>query len=220
MAVGKKPMSSAALEWTGRSFKLLDIQRHISNAEFWARCRQSGVRVVAIDGPCDTNGLRLRSDWSGWDVRQRGARRDGEVALCREGIGLFWTTHATITRFDGASRWIARSLRLFGDRLGPAAPERIEVHPHGAFAVMWRRLARGALPNKKAVEGRRARLALLAAFIAGADQAHLPDHDAVDAGCAALVAGLHVLGLTRAVGTDAGGGRIWIPMIDDRGRPK
>ena len=45
----------------------------------------------------------------------------------------------------------------------------------------------------------------------GVSSATLPDHDAVDAAAAALVAAMHRLGMARAAGTEAGGGRIWLP---------
>jgi hypothetical protein len=57
----------------------------------------------------------------------------------------------------------------------------------------------------------RPRLALLAALVDGVSTRSLPDHDAVDAAAAALVGALRLRGLARAVGTEAGGGRIWLP---------
>jgi hypothetical protein len=207
-------MAAVTLAWTGARFLLLNARRHRRNAELWAHCRRDAVRVVAIDGPCATNGLAVRSDWSGWDRRRRGAQRDAEIALAKERIGLFWTTHATVVRFEGASRWIARSLRLFGDDLGARPPERIEVHPHGMFTVLSRRLGRGDPPNKHSPAGRRARIAILRRYVPELDGALQPDHDAVDAAAAAVMAGLHALRLTRPLGTHVGGGLIWLPRID------
>jgi hypothetical protein len=208
MEAGPKPMAAAAIAWDGRRLRLAAVGRARTNAELWAFCRASGARVVAVDGPCATNGLRLRARSRGWDLRRRGGRRDGEVALAAEGLPLFWTTHATVARFDGAARWIARSLRLFADPAGGAF-ERIEVYPHGAF-----RLLGGPLPAKGTGGGRAARLAVLARLVDGVSAAALPDHDALDAGAAALVGALRALGLARKVGTTRGGGEIWMPAAD------
>jgi hypothetical protein len=88
----------------------------------------------------------------------------------------------------------------------------MEVYPHGAFVVLWNALGgRGGLPAKGTRAGRRARLALLATLVPGLSPRDLPDHDAVDAAAAALVAALRRLGLARSVGTIRGGGRIWLP---------
>ncbi len=88
----------------------------------------------------------------------------------------------------------------------------MEVYPHGAFAVLWNALGgRGPLPAKGTRAGRRARLAILAALVGGISPRDLPDHDAVDAAAAALVAALRRLRLARFVGTVRGGGRIWLP---------
>jgi predicted nuclease with RNAse H fold len=207
-----KAMSSVALEWDGRTLRLLGRAEHRENADLWRRCREVGASVVAIDGPCATNGLRVLPGWRGWDLAVRGGRRDGEVALSAAGVRIFWTTHGTVARFDGASRWIARSLRLFSDPVPGAPLQRIETHPHGAFLLLWRRLGRKGAPGHKArAAGRRARLALLSTFVSGAEGALLPHHDAVDAACAALVGALHALGATRAFGTKSGGGLIWLP---------
>jgi hypothetical protein len=208
MEAGEKDMAAAALAWDGRRLRLAAVARARSNADLWAFCRLVGARVLAVDGPCSTAGLRLRADRSGWDLRVRGGVRDAEAALAREGFPLYWTTHATVAGFDGASRWIARSLGLFADPAAPRGLARIETYPHGAFAVL-----RGGprLPAKGTGAGRRARLALLSALVDGLSGEALPDHDAVDACAAAFVGALHRLGLARAVGTVGGGGRIWLP---------
>jgi hypothetical protein len=209
MERGDKPMPSVALRWQGGRFRFLGLALHVENASLWQRCRALRAALVGLDGPCSTRGLRLRTDLRGWDLSARGGVRDGEVALRRAGLGLFWTTHATVARFDGASRWIARSLLLFAGR---APAPRIEVYPHGVFALLWRTSA-GAVPlrAKATPRGRAQRLSMLRQLIDGLSPRALPDHDAVDACAAALAAGLHRLGLARAYGTEAGGGRIWLP---------
>jgi hypothetical protein len=206
-----KPMPCVVLEWTGKRFQFKERREHLANQMLWEQVARVGATVVCIDGPCATNGLQLKPDWTGWDLSVPGAMRDGELALHAAGVKLFWTTHATISNFEGASRWIARSLRLFADLEG-APSERIETHPHGAFHVLWRLLGRtDPLPAKSGSAGRKARLWVLQTFIPDIDPAELPDHDAVDAACAALVAGLHGLGLSKSFGTRTNGGSIWMP---------
>jgi predicted nuclease with RNAse H fold len=135
--------------------------------------------------------------------------RGGELALSRTGVNLFWTTQNTVTKFEGASRWIARSLVLFSEQ---RERTNIETHPHGAFTFLWQLFGMaGTLPKKLKATGRNARLAILRAFIPDLSDEMVPDHDAVDAACAALVAGLHRLGLTVAFGNANNGGQIWMP---------
>src|SRR5206468_7906979 len=125
--------------------------------------------------------------------------RSGELQLSREGVNLFWTTQNTVLRFEGASRWIARSLVLFSEQ-----PERqkIETHPHGAFTFLWRMFGNSGTPPKKSkTAGRQARLAILRSFIPGLADGMVPNHDALDAACAGLVAGLHQFRLTMPFGT-------------------
>lgn len=206
-----KPMPCVVLEWTGQKLQFNECLEHLANRMLWEQVARVGATVVCIDGPCATNGLQIRPDWSGWDLSVPGATRDGELALHAAGVKLFWTTHATVSNFDGASRWIARSLRLFADPEGAPA-ERIETHPHGAFSMLWRLLGRtDPLPGKSGPAGRKARLWVLQTFVPDIDPAALPDHDAVDAACAALVASLHGLGLSKSFGTRTYGGSIWMP---------
>jgi hypothetical protein len=116
-----------------------------------------------------------------------------------------------VLRFEGASRWIARSLVLFSEQ-----PERqkIETHPHGAFTFLWRMFGNSGTPPKKSkTAGRQARLAILRSFMPGLAEGMVPNHDALDAACAALVAGLHQFGLTKPFGTVNDGGVIWMPDI-------
>ncbi len=215
----KKAMPSVALAWTGREIVFEGVALHTENAEFWARVRELGASLVCIDGPCQTNGLRVLPGWTGWDESARGGTRDGEVELTKAGVGLFWTTHATVTRFKGASEWIARALRLF-DEAHASATKAIETHPHGAFTFLWRQPgAPTNLPKKKGPAGRAARLAMLRAFIPTLEDAALRDHDAVDAAAAALVAVLHRLGATKSFGTEGGGGLIWMPVDAVRPQP-
>ena len=49
------------------------------------------------------------------------------------------------------------------------------------------------------------------AFIDGLAESMVPNHDALDAACAALVAGLHRLGLTTPFGSPSDGGELWMP---------
>jgi predicted nuclease with RNAse H fold len=212
MEEGPKAMAAVALAWDGRRLRLEATVRLRANAELWAFCREVRARVLAIDGPCGTNGLRLRRDGRGWDLRARGGVRDAEAALAREGFRLFWTTHATVARFDGASRWIARSLRLFADPAAPRGLARIEVYPHGTFEVLRRALGIARpLATKATPGGRAGRLAILARLVEGISSPALAGHDAVDAAAAALTGARCRLGGARAVGTAAGGGRIWLP---------
>jgi hypothetical protein len=187
------------------------VEKHERNDEFCKRVASERASVVCIDGPCSTNGLRCRADWSFWNDAEQGDIRDGERSLAQEGIGLFWTTFTTVMGFDEASRWIARSLRIFHDlpRLAPKC-EAIETHPNAAFTVMWRAFGQtGTLPKKTTAAGRDVRLAVLRSFIAGLSADTLRDHEEVDAACAALVAALHALKITRPYGTCAG--VIWVP---------
>lgn len=212
-----KAMPSVGLEWTGDRIVFRGVENHRSNDDFWARARDLGATLVCIDGPCATNGLRVLPAWAGWDAAARGGSRDGEIELSLVGVGLFWTTHATVTRFTpGASEWIARALRLFDEARGLAI-EAIETHPHGAFTLLWRGAGLTTnLPKKTTPGGRAARLAMLRAFVPTLAESAAPDHDAVDACVAALVAILHRLGATRSFGTVTGGGQIWMPS--DRAR--
>lgn len=213
MTAGPRPMDVVALAGNGEAggLRLLARARPTTNAEVWAFCRAAGAEILAIDGPCGTAGLRMRPGARGWGACA-GGTRDAERALAREGFALFWTTAATVRRFDGASRWIARSLRLFRDRAAPAGLVRIETYPHAAFAILHAAGGgRGALPVKSSPRGRAARLASLRRFVPGLPDGALPGPDAVDAACVALVAALHRLGATRALGSVRRGGRIWLP---------
>ena len=190
------------------------VDKHKDNKSFLDCVTGHKASYVCIDGPCDTNGLRCLPDWSDWDRTVRGGVRDGERDLARAGIGLFWTTFGTIMGFDGASRWIARSLRLFRDLPQVASHAKIiETHPHAAFTMLWRACGRtDALPKKTGRLGQDARIAMLKTFIAQLNEEELNrDHDRIDAACAALVAAFHLLGLNRAFGTAANGGQVWVP---------
>lgn len=182
---------------------------HESNADFWNCVDAYGSKTVCIDGPCATNGPGLLDDLSAWDTASEDGMRQGERELAKRGVGLFWTTKNTVLKFLGASRWIARSLVLFSEQPQITA---IETHPHGAFTFLWRAFGKtGSPPKKTRAEGRAARLAILQAFVPNLQSELLPDHDAVDAACAALVGALHVMGLTNSFGTIETGGSIWMP---------
>jgi predicted nuclease with RNAse H fold len=213
MIEGPKRMPSFALHWDGSAFHPTEkpLQWHPTNQSFWQRVDEVGAALSCIDGPCRTNGPCLLSDDSGWEKRGKSGLRVGELELSRQGINLFWTTQNTVEKFDGASRWIARSLKLFSED-GRA---KIETHPHGAFTFLWRLFGGlGPLPKKKKRIGRDSRLALLKAFVPTLTLEMVPDDDAMDAACAALVAGFHQMGLTKAFGDDTNGGKIWMPDIE------
>jgi len=56
-------------------------------------------------------------------------------------------------------------------------------------------------------------LAILRAFVENVNEEQLPDHDAVDSACAALVAAFYEVGWVESYGDDTQGGRIWMPKI-------
>jgi predicted nuclease with RNAse H fold len=213
MAEGPKKMPSFAIQWDGKNFKPDEnpLAWHQSNDSFWTEVDRQGSDLTCIDGPCATNGPRLQKDcdpWR-WDGNASTGIRGGELALSRQGVNLFWATQNTVMRFEGASRWIARSLVLFSE-----CPERkkIETHPHGAFTFLWRLFGEmGTPPKKSKSSGRQARISLLRSFIPALSDEMVPNHDALDAACAALVAGLHHLGMTIPFGTTNDGGQIWMP---------
>ena len=176
----------------------------------WA---MSADRLI-IDGPCKTNGIALLNPPTNWNfsVVSPGFRV-AEQQLAQMGVGLFWTTLATLRGFDGASRWIARSVQLFSQLLAnPALTNRcIETHPHAVFVIMARALAGGLLPKKKTLPGRNQRLALLRGFVPGLQENLLPTHDHVDAAAAALLGALQFSNCALALGNANNGGQIWIP---------
>jgi predicted nuclease with RNAse H fold len=182
------------------------------NQDFLDLVQRTAPSMICIDGPCQTNGPQVLPDWSDWDREANDGKRRCELLLHQAGVHLFWTTNNTVFCFDGASRWIARSLRLYRDL--PANHKAVETHPHGAFAFLWRQLGgNGRLPNKKTDKGRDSRLALLKAFVENVDEDQLHNHDAVDAACAALMAAFHEVGWVESYGDDTEGGRIWMPRI-------
>jgi hypothetical protein len=207
-----KAMPSFTLCWDGGGFRphADPLKWHTTNGGFWAAVQGCGAVLTCIDGPCGTNGPRLLTDGTGWDRSIRSsATRGGELALSRQGVNLFWTTQNTVVNFDGASRWIARSIVLFDEMPGI---KKIETHPHGAFTFLWRLFgSKAGLPKKAKSPGRQARLSLLRSFITGLTDDMVPNHDALDAACAALVAGLYQLNLTTPFGTAQDGGQIWMP---------
>jgi len=217
MTEGPKEMPSFSLKWDGKSFQpdKEPLRWHLTNAAFGGLVQDSHAALTCIDGPCGTNGLRLSDDLKRWEVNGNNGPRAGELALSRAGVHLFWTTENTVQKFDGASRWIARSLVLFSEQ--PKQPK-IETHPHGAFTFFWRMFGNsGAPPKKSKGSGRQARLAILRSFIPGLTDSMVPNHDAVDAVCAALIAGLHHLGFTKPFGTLNDGGVIWMPDTERLG---
>jgi hypothetical protein len=211
MRMGVKEMPSFALRWQGLRFEVdgNPLAWHLKNESFFDEVSRRDAVVTCIDGPCGTNGPMLKADLSGWEPSGHTGTRGGELALSRQGVNLFWTTQNTVMKFDGASRWIARSLVLFSE---DPARRKVETHPHGAFTFLWRLFGgSGSLLKKSKSAGRQARLSMLRAFIDGLADSMVPNHDALDAACAALVAGLHRLGLTTRFGSPSDGGELWMP---------
>ena len=211
MTAGPKEMPSFTLKWSGTGFHpdIGPVKWHPDNTSFWTFVEGSKAKLTCIDGPCDTSGPRLSDDHKRWEPTVAERIREGEQALSRAGVNLFWTTKNTVMKFDGASRWIARSLVLFSEQPGQ---QKIETHPHGAFTFLWRMFGNwGTPPEKRKNPGRQARLAILRSFIPDLTESMVPNHDAVDAACAALVAGLHCLELTTPFGTVSESGAIWMP---------
>lgn len=214
LTTGPKKMPSVTIRWIGNEFSLRNecCNEHLTNSDFWNQVDDAESVLCCIDGPCATNGPRLLPDRTAWDSKGEQGTRGAELALMRQGVHLFWTTQSTVMRWDGPSRWIARSLVLFAE-----AGERkaIETHPYGAFTFIWRLFGNtNVLPKKKTRPGRQARLAMLKSFIPDFHESCVPNDDAVDAAVAALVAGLHQLGLTTPFGTPDDGGQIWMPDIE------
>jgi hypothetical protein len=119
MTEGPKMMPSFALRWHGDRFSPDEnpLVLHRTNRDFWNNVERRDSNVVCIDGPCATNGPRIltASDPWHWDPNAPNGTRACEVALSRKGVNLFWTTQNTVMHFEGASRWIARSLTLFSE---------------------------------------------------------------------------------------------------------
>jgi hypothetical protein len=211
MTIGPKEMPSFALRWDGDCFRPDGdpLAWHLKNEGFRSEAIRRESVLTCLDGPCGTNGPKLLANLSGWDANSPTGTRGGELALSRQGVSLFWTTQSTVMKFEGASRWIARSLVLFSEDLDQP---KIETHPHGVFTFLWRLFGgTGALPKKSRPTGRQARLSILRALITGLSDSMVPNHDALDAACAALMAGLHHLDLSVRFGTPADGGELWMP---------
>jgi predicted nuclease with RNAse H fold len=215
MTTGIKKMPSFSIVIRNSKLILTEcpLQLHLTNQEFWDRVKELDASCVCIDGPCSTNGLKLKADYTGWIPCVDHGKRASEVELTKQGVKLFWTTKNTVEKFDGASRWIARSIELFSNEV--SAPK-IETHPHGAFTFLWQALGQeDGLPPKSKPDGQAARLAILKKFLPTLTRDMVPDHDAMDAAAAALVAALHRLGKTKSFGSDEKGGLIWLPNVGD-----
>ncbi|MCA9426715.1 MAG: DUF429 domain-containing protein [Candidatus Omnitrophica bacterium] len=188
------------------------LRWHTDNGSFWTRVKEVSAQAVAIDGPCGTVGHKLREDRSGWSLASDDSKRPAEIEVNREGVNLFWTTRNSLENFDGASRWIARSLVLFEES---TAIPKIETHPHGVFLLIHRALGlTDPLPKKNVAQGRSARFEILRALIPKLDPNTVPNHDALDAACAALMAALHQGGLSKGYGEESLGGKIWLPDVE------
>jgi hypothetical protein len=215
MTTGNKAMPSFAIKIKNGNLSLPDepLATHLTNDDFWQRTAQLKASIVCIDGPCDTNGPRVLDDFSGWAECITHSQRDAELDLFRQGVRLYWTTKNTVEKFEGASRWIARSIQLFSE--SPRI-QKIETHPHGVFTFLWRAFGQeGGPPPKSMPAGQNSRLAILQKFFPDLTREMVPNHDAMDAAAAALVAALHRLNLTRSYGSEENGGLIWMPNIED-----
>ena len=213
MTEGPKQMPSFAIKVSNGKLSVADhpLGLHLTNDQFWQRAKKLGCKIVCIDGPIDTNGPKLLPDYSGWDPSSPDGQRSAEKELNAQGVGLFWTTRNTVLRFDGASRWIARSIRLFAE---PNDIEKIETHPHGVFTFLWRAFGMdGKIPHKSKPAGMDIRFAMLKKLLPDLRRESVPDHDAMDAAAAAWAAAIHRLGMTRSFGSPDSGGLIWIPDI-------
>jgi len=204
------------------SLSLANIRACATLQEFLALKWTVEADRLVIDGPCKTNGIQLLSPPTNWNFADATPGiRLAEQQLAAMDVGLFWTTLATLQRFDGASRWIARSIRLF-DLLSkdPAmAGNCLETHPHAVFFFLHRAAgADGPLFAKTTAMGRSQRLSILNWFAPDLDGKQLPTHDHVDAAAAAILGAMHWCGRATALG-DAVGGSIWIPdlpaMVDE-----
>lgn len=209
---GRKPfpLVSATVDEEG-ALSLEKVGTFTALRELLAHDYMKRASLLVIDGPCGANGITLRRDRSGFEYGDVDGRREAETALCARGIRLFWTTRNTIAAFDGAARWIARSLALFRS-LNEAGRLAIETHPHAVYFLLRRQCGcERPLPRKTSRAGRDERLRILQTFAPQLDPGQLPDHDSLDAAAAALLAVLHDAGLTRAFGSEATGGVIWVP---------
>lgn len=216
MLDGPKAYPLVQLVGDGESLDLGAVYTHRNLSATLADPVVRAADCLMIDGPCGTVGAELASDNGFWVFPGSVGTRACERELARMGVKLFWTTRKTLVGFDGASRWIARSIRLF--RLLGADPGRrehaFETHPHAVFTLLARKHGLPRLHAKGETRGRSERLTLLAHYIDGLDPARLPDHDHVDAAGAALMAALKLAGQGRAVGSAAEGGVIWVPSSD------
>ncbi len=198
---------------------LADVQQFTTLTAFVDALVADPPTGIAIDGPCGACGIALdehRRDF----VFDAPTTRPAEKALSREGIGLFWTTRATVENFDGAARWIARSFVLFEELIARGF-DPVETHPHGVFTMLHRNRAAlegqnpTRLARKTSEAGRNERLALLAAMLGTPSVAlgsKLVDDDALDAAAAALLAALRTAGRARPFGEPDQGGEIWLPV--------
>ena len=165
---------------------------------------------LMIDGPCAVRGASLSEARDRWVFADSMAARLAERQLSTDKIPLFWTSRRTLEAFDGASRWIARSLALFGDLERENGIRALETYPNGVFV----RLARSHWPGfrltkKGKLEGRRQRTELLQAYVDGLDGV-LRNHDDVDAAAAALVGALVEAGQVDELGAVDEGGIIYL----------
>lgn len=205
MRAGPRPTAVAvvALEAEGPRLEQLTTIDH--NRELLALCEAHPPAVVAVDGPCRAPCLPLAPDRRGWGDLRDGTRA-AERALVAAGHRVFWTSRGTAERFDGAARWIARSLVLFAE-LEAAGLTAIETYPQAVFV----RRAPGELAHKRTAAGRQQRRALLRSWLtAGAEPLTDADDHALDAVACAWVAA-DVLADEAVSFGDDDGGRIWLP---------
>jgi predicted nuclease with RNAse H fold len=214
MLKGRKSFPVICLEGlSGGQLRLTEVKECLTLDEFIGLALVKSAETIVIDGPCKANGMDLNSDHTGFVYPDPGFR-EAERILSRMGIKVFWTTENTLRNFDGAARWIARSLLLF-DLLGSDdsfSNKVIETHPHAVFSMLQRfHFPNRRLDLKKTESGRQQRIRLLRLYIDGLNENDLTDHDHVDSCGAALLGVLHKAGMAIPVGSEDKGGLIWIP---------
>lgn len=210
---GKYPFWAVRVETGNGRIKLVDTVRCSTLTELEELLQNGRPDRVVIDGPCGANGILLNQERNGWVKGEKPGLRSAESYLSRRGVKLFWTTAATLERFDGAREWILRSLALF-ERLIRLGQEAIETHPQAFFVLLWRQFGNGeTLRRKNLPDGQRQRLAILRMFMDFQDS-QLVDDDAVDSAAAAVLGILATCGFATPVGEESAGGQIWIPAVE------
>lgn len=149
--------------------------------------------VAAIDAP-----LSLPCGWHCLELPCRcgrcetppGTRRSCELALSRQGFGLFWTTKRSIIK-----PMVYRAIALRKE-LQAMGVEVIEVFPYATKVLLFGR----RMPKKTTREGRRWLRARMQRLVPGLADAGPLSHDELDAVVAAYTALLHGTGRAVSLG--------------------